>query len=259
MPVVLDQMGRSVEVPTAPQRIVSLVPSQTELLYDLGIEDRVVGVTKFCIHPKSWRSEKAIVGGTKQYHVDKIRALRPDLIIGNKEENEQTAIEELAAEFPVWMSDIGSLEDGVEMIKSVGQLVNRDNEAIVLAKDIQEGFNGLYHSSPLPSALYLIWKDPYMAVGTQTFINQMMLYAGFENCLTESRYPSLTFEQITELNPEYILLSSEPYPFRDKHISELDKVLPKTKVLLVDGELFSWYGSRLLKSPQYFKALRNYN
>ncbi len=257
MPMVIDQMGRSVEVPTAPQRIVSLVPSQTELLDDLGIGDRVVGVTKFCIHPKSWRSKKAIVGGTKQYHFDKIRALKPDLIIGNKEENDKAGIEKLATEFPVWMSDIGSLEDGVEMIKSVGQLVDRNSEASFLAKDIQDSFGTLSHSNPLPSALYLIWRNPYMAVGRQTFINQMMLYAGFENCLTESRYPNLTFEQITELNPEYILLSSEPYPFKDKHISELNEMLPKAKVVLVDGELFSWYGSRLLKSPQYFKTLRN--
>ncbi|WP_236017519.1 helical backbone metal receptor [Roseivirga sp. E12] len=238
-----------------PQRIVSLVPSQTELLYDLGLADRVVGITKFCIHPKQWRSEKTIVGGTKQYHFDRIRGLAPDLIIGNKEENEQEGIKALAAEYPVWMSDISDLSEALDMIQKVGLLVGRSEPAIQMVHDIEERFSNLRLSSKSISALYLIWKDPFMAAGSSTFIDHMMTLVGFENCLSQSRYPILSIEEIAELRPEVLLLSSEPYPFKEKHVMELKENLPDTRVLLADGELFSWYGSRLLQSPLYFEKL----
>lgn len=253
---VVDQMGRKVEVPNSPQRIVSLVPSQTELLYDLGLGDRVVGITKFCIHPKNWRSEKAIVGGTKQYHFDRVEALQPDLIIGNKEENDKAAIEQLMAQYPVWMSDVTTLDDALSMIRQVGGLVNKSSEAEDIAGSIRGSFAAIRKPNHPRSALYLIWKDPYMAVGQGTFVNEMMDCTGFENCITESRYPSLTLEDIKRMNPELILLSSEPYPFKQMHIDELINALPDSEIQLVDGELFSWYGSRLMKSADYFEILK---
>lgn len=253
---VVDQMGRRVEVPNLPLRIISLVPSQTELLYDLGLGGSIVGLTKFCIHPQNWRSEKTIVGGTKQYHFDRIESLQPDLIIGNKEENEKGAIEKLGLQYPVWMSDIATLNDALLMIRQIGDLVNKASEAKTIADDIQKSFTRLERSVSKASALYLIWKNPYMAAGRDTFIDEMMRYAGFENCIAESRYPNLTLAEIKELNPQSILLSSEPYPFKQEHIAELMKVLPDAEIQLVDGELFSWYGSRLLKSADYFATLR---
>ncbi len=256
MTAVVDQMGRKVEVPNSPQRIISLVPSQTELLYDLGLGDRVVGITKFCIHPKNWRSEKTIVGGTKQYHFDRVEALQPDLIIGNKEENDKAAIEQLMAQYSVWMSNIATLEDALSMIRQVGGLVNKSWEAENIAGSIQGSFAAIRKPNHPRSALYLIWKDPYMAVGQGTFVNEMMDCTGFENCITESRYPSLTLEDIKRMNPELILLSSEPYPFKQMHIDELINVLPDSEIQLVDGELFSWYGSRLMKSADYFETLK---
>lgn len=249
-------MGRGLKVPASPQRIISLVPSQTELLYHLGLGDRVVGITKFCVHPQNWRTEKTIVGGTKQHHLERIEALKPDLIIGNKEENEKDAIEQLGLRYPVWMSDIATLDDALLMIKQVGGLVNKASEAEVIADSIQRSFAGIQQSLPKTSALYLIWKGPYMAAGKGTFIDVMMDCSGYENCIRESRYPSLTLDEIKDLNPESILLSSEPYPFKGQHIDELREVLPNTKIQLVDGELFSWYGSRLLKSADYFERIR---
>jgi len=256
MTPVVDQMGRKVEVPNSPQRIISLVPSQTELLYDLGLGDRVVGITKFCIHPKNWRSEKTIVGGTKQYHLEKIEGLQPDLIIGNKEENDKAAIEELMLKYPVWMSDIATLEDALTMIRHIGHLVNKTSEAGLIANSIQNSFSGIPMPSRRKSTLYLIWKAPYMAAGKGTFINEMMDCAGFENCIQESRYPNLTLNEIKILNPESILLSSEPYPFKEQHLEELKELLPNAEIRLVDGELFSCYGSRLIKSADYFEIIR---
>src|SRR4051812_11307667 len=118
-----DQMGNAVELEGPPSRIVSLVPSQTELLFYLGLDKEVAGITKFCIHPAEMFHSKPRVGGTKKYDFEKIRQLAPDLIIGNKEENEQKQVEELQKLYPVWMSDIRNLADALQMIRSVGELV----------------------------------------------------------------------------------------------------------------------------------------
>lgn len=256
MPRVIDQMGRTVVVPDFPQRIISLVPSQTELLFDLGLGDRVVGITKFCIHPAIWRKQKAIVGGTKQYKFDAIAVLKPDLIIGNKEENEKDGIDRLTSEFPVWMSDIANLGDALSMIKSIGGLVGKDKGADEMVMEISKSFSSLSVPSSVKKSLYLIWKRPYMAAGKDTFIHEMMNVAGFENVLTEGRYPELNIDQVKALNPEVVLLSSEPYPFKEKDIQEIQEVLPLAEVKLVDGEMFSWYGSRLKEVPNYFKSLK---
>jgi len=248
-------MGRKVRVPELPQRIVSLVPSQTELLYHLGLADRVVGLTKFCIHPEHWRAEKTIVGGTKKYHIDRIHALKPDLIIGNKEENEQQGIETLAKDYPVWMSDISNLGEAVEMIEAIGELVGKREEAQDLVNEIQIGFSAFDPAMSDTSVIYLIWKDPYMAVGKHTFIDNMIGTIGFKNLIKEVRYPTLDIEELQRLNPDALLLSSEPYPFKEQHVEELKAGLPSTRIELVDGELFSWYGSRLKESPAYFKEL----
>ncbi|WP_305982064.1 helical backbone metal receptor [Roseivirga thermotolerans] len=251
-----DQMGRSVELPEIPKRIVSLVPSQTELLHDLGLNKEVVGITKFCIHPAHWRKEKAIVGGTKQVHFNRIEELAPDLIIGNKEENEEGFINELATRYPVWMSDIASLNEALDMMEAIGQLTGREREAEALVVDVLSAFAPLQEQSlKKQRAVYLIWKDPYMAVGKNTFVDEMLSMAGFENLVKETRYPELRLEDIKALDPEVILLSSEPYPFQKKHMSEIRNELPGVEMRLVDGEMFSWYGSRLLKAPAYFQAL----
>src|SRR5258706_7655314 len=136
----IDQLGRLVEFSFPPQRIISLVPSQTELLFDLGLADRVVGITKFCVHPNEWFKTKTKVGGTKKFQFDVINALQPDLIIGNKEENYEEGITQLAGKYPVWMSDIANWESAMGMIKSVGELANESVKADLLVDEIQHKF-----------------------------------------------------------------------------------------------------------------------
>lgn len=251
-----DQMRRKIELSAPPRRIISLVPSQTELLYDLGLAEEVVGITKFCIHPSSWYREKRRVGGTKKYHLETIAKLQPDLIIGNKEENEKAQIEQLMSTYPVWMSDIYTLTDALDMIQAIGALVDRQAKSVELADQIKKGFDDLSRITPC-SVVYLIWNQPIMGVGSATFIDDILRLCGFENLLSSStRYPSLTATELQALAPEVLFLSSEPFPFKEKHLHYFQELLPHTKISLVDGEAFSWYGSRLLKRLPYLAQLR---
>ena len=257
---VTDQMGRRVAVPFPPRRIVSLVPSQTELLFDLGLGEKVVGITKFCIHPAEARTKATIIGGTKNFNFEKIAALKPDLIIGNKEENYQEGIEQLAANYPVWLSDISTLSEALDMIKRVGFIAGAKDKAEAVMMEIDASFATLAASvagSAVVSAAYFIWRKPYMVAATGTFIDDMLHRAGFANVFAgQARYPEISAEQLAAAAPQRILLSSEPYPFSQKHIAEFQAICPAAKIEIVDGELFSWYGSRLLKSAAYFNQLR---
>lgn len=258
MPV--DQMGRSVQLRGPPQRIISIVPSQTELLHDLGLGDRVVGITKFCIRPEAWFRTKPRVGGTKQVDLAKVRALKPDLIIGNKEENTRSDILALAQEFPVWMSDVEDLDRALDMIWAMGALTGTEARAEGIANGIAQAFADL---KPLPRPLrtaYLIWRKPYMAAGSGTFIDDMLRRCGLVNAFADrGRYPLLEVEPGRPggfpADTDLVLLSSEPYPFKPGHAGEVQEHLPKARIMCVDGEAFSWYGSRLLRAPAYFNGL----
>jgi len=239
------------------QRIISLVPSQTELLYHLGLDEEVVGITKFCVHPQTWFRTKTRIGGTKSIDIEKIRALHPDLVIANKEENVKQQIEALQQFTSVYVSDVSTLAAAKQMILQVGELVDKKEEAIQLVESIEQKFTLLQNinHNKIPAA-YLIWRDPYMAAGGDTFINDMMQYCGFTNIFqNQLRYPETTVQQLKQLDCKLLLLSSEPFPFKEKHIDELQPLLPGMKILLADGEMFSWYGSRLLLAPDYFKQL----
>jgi ABC-type Fe3+-hydroxamate transport system substrate-binding protein len=252
----VDQMGNSVALEFPPQRIISLVPSQTELLADLGLGHRVVGITKFCIHPAPWLASKAVVGGTKQFNLEVISALQPDLILGNKEENYQEGIEALQQSYPVWMSDIADLPGALTMIRAVGEITDASTAANNLANNIENAFRAFRRRAAPLSVLYLIWRKPWMAAGKLTFIDSQLQAMGLENAVSQSRYPTLLPEEICDLKPDLIFLSSEPYPFKEKHIAELQDLNPAAKVLLIDGEMFSWYGSRLLQAPAYLNGLQ---
>lgn len=255
MPVYTDQMNRSVEIPSTPKRIISLVPSQTELLFDLGLDDAIIGVTKFCIHPADKVRSKTKIGGTKQLNIRLIKELQPDLVIGNKEENERSQIEELMRHFPVWMSDIGGLDDALDMIKGVGDITGKSDEANTLAYRIAQQFNNITIQQSKLKAAYFIWRKPYMVAGNGTFIDDMLHKCGLTNAFNIERYPEVTAEQLIQSRPDIIFLSSEPYPFREKHIAEFKTLCPDANVKVVDGEMFSWYGSRLLHAPAYFEEL----
>ncbi len=256
-----DQIGRTVRLPVfPPRRIVSLVPSQTELLHALGLEREVLGITKFCVHPPAWFQEKKRVGGTKTVSFEKVAALQPDLVLANKEENERDQIEALSEHFPVWVSDVRDLPTALDMIEGVGAVTGKFEAAQALVAGIRAAF---FAHRPEPGAYrprvaYFIWRKPYMVAGGGTFIHAMLEAAGFDNVFAaETRYPEISGETLRALAPEVLLLSSEPYPFAEKHLAEFRELCPAAHAaVIVDGELFSWYGSRLLQAPAYFRQLR---
>lgn len=254
-------MNRCVRLENTPQRIVSLVPSQTELLFDLGLDETVLGITRFCIHPQEWFKSKTRIGGTKNLNLEKIAALQPDLIIGNKEENDQQQIEWLMERFPVWMSDIETLPQALDMIEQIGKITNTPLKAATLCHHIGDAFSAMEQSIPLGShrCLYFIWNNPMMLAGNHTFIHDMLKRNGFINVGASppfsGRYPELSEALMNDLDPDYLFLSSEPFPFAEKHVQEFQEKFPRATTILVDGEMFSWYGSRLKKAVPYFLQL----
>ena len=238
------------------RRIVSLVPSLTELLSDLGLDDEVVGITRFCVHPEHWRQTKALIGGTKNVRLDLVDSLKPDLIVANKEENTKEDIGLLMKKHKVWVSDVKTADDAYAMILRIGDLTETRSRANEIVSNIKSSFDSIPWFEPR-KALYLIWKKPWMAAGKDTFIHEMMKMSGFENVVVKDRYPSLTEDDIRKLDPGVVLLSSEPYPFKDQHVDELKKLLPASTIMLVDGEMFSWYGSRMKEMAGYFQELRS--
>jgi ABC-type Fe3+-hydroxamate transport system substrate-binding protein len=255
MPVFYDQLKRNVSLDKTPKRIISIVPSQTELLFYLGLADNIIGVTKFCTHPYHQTKHTTKIGGTKQLNIELIRELQPDLIIANKEENERSQVEDLMNVCPVWISDIDDLAGALAMIEDVGAIVNREVEANTLVKAISNQFNALIKVEKSLTVAYLIWRKPYMVAGAGTFINSMLRLCGFTNAFELNRYPQVDVAMLVNANPDLIFLSSEPFPFTEKYIEEFKEILPNAKIVLVDGEMFSWYGSRLLLAPRYFSSV----
>lgn len=320
-----DARGQSITLADPPRRIVSLVPSQTELLSSLGLDEEVIGITRFCVRPEAWRETKRIVGGTKLLRPDRIEELKPDLIIANLEENAKSDVEGLEDVAPVYVTNVRTLEDALDMIESVALLVDRPSEgarvasAIIAAFDaLRDDLGGSEPASPRPGtterggprpgtsepgtsrpgasgrsttkarisepgtsepadrrstvspktppvervgstlrAAYLIWREPYMSVGGDTFIHEMMLRGGFGNAFGRAqRYPQISLRDLIDADPDVVFLSSEPFPFREKHRPEIQTMLPAARVELVDGQLFSWYGSRLIHTPDYLRGLR---
>jgi ABC-type Fe3+-hydroxamate transport system substrate-binding protein len=257
----IDQLGNIFEFDKSPRRIVSLVPSQTELLFDLGLEDRIVGITKFCVHPYRAKSLKKIIGGTKKVHYEKIRLLQPDLIIANKEENTQEMVASLQKICPVWVTNIITLDDNQQMISDFGKIFNCRTEAQRLNDKItfsHSNFKNFIAEKPLRKVAYFIWREPYMAAGGNNFINEMLKINHFVNIYeSRGRYPEVELLKIrSEGDPDIVFLSSEPYPFNEEHAFEIGRCTHHAKTIFVDGEMFSWYGSRLLKAFEYFRKLQ---
>ncbi|MDC0006845.1 helical backbone metal receptor [Winogradskyella sp.] len=254
-----DQLNREIQLVKIPQRIVSLVPSQTELLVDLGLETLLVGVTKFCVHPKHLRMSKVVVGGTKQINIEKIIALKPDVILCNKEENSKDIIDALEGVAPIHISDIYTLNNTYELITMYGNIFEVEEKALRLITNIKNEntqLQDVIKNKPKLKVAYFIWKKPWMVAASKTFIDAMLGEAGFINVFSnEERYPETDLEHNKLEDADLIFLSSEPFPFKEKHILDLKTRFPKKDIKIVDGELFSWYGSRLLKSFDYFATL----
>ena len=255
---IVDQFNQSLSFKETPKRIVSLVPSQTELLVDLGLEGSIVGLTKFCVHPSHIRKTKVVVGGTKKVNFEKIKSLQPDIIICNKEENTKEMVVELQKTTPVWISDIVTVDDSLDMILKLGNLFHVKERASALINEIiteRESFLRFTKNSKSFKVAYLIWKNPYMIAGNNTFINELLKLNNFENVCKDSlsRYPEILEDDLK--NTDLILASTEPFPFNQNDIDVIQNAT-KTKVILVDGEYFSWYGSRLKNAFKYFKTLQ---
>lgn len=255
MPEVVDQLNRTIQVPDKVESIISLVPSQTELLFYLGLEQNVKGVTKFCLHPNEAKTTSKIIGGTKSIHLDRIDQIKPDIIFANKEENTKEMIAALADKYPVWISDILTKYDALAMIQSVGKVLGKMQEADQLVALIKKSWKPIANKFKGKKVLYLIWQRPYMAVGNTTYINSVLNFVGLNNVVDAPRYPELSMEEMRSLQPDIVLLSSEPYPFKEKHIASIQNLMPEALIQLVDGEMFSWYGPRMLRAAEYFDQL----
>ena len=255
-----DQLGNIVDIQSVPKRVISLVPSQTELLCDLGLEENIIGITKFCVHPFHLKSVKKIIGGTKKVHYEKIKLLQPDLIIANKEENTLEIVEELRKICPVWVTNVITFEDNMQMISDFGRIFKHRTEAQKWIDKINFAHSDLRNflaDKPEKKAAYFIWKNPYMVAGSHNFINEMLKLNHFKNIYeNRGRYPEIELRKMRmEGDPDLVFLSSEPYPFKEEDAFEIGRFTHHAKTVFVDGEMFSWYGSRILKAFAYFKKL----
>jgi iron complex transport system substrate-binding protein len=238
-----------------PRRIVSLVPSLTEFLIDIGVGERLIGRTKFCIHPNETVDAISTFGGTKNPKVDAIIDVGADLVIMNREENRREDYEVLAERTKVLMTDILTVDDALREMRRIGEAVGCESATEHLCTKIEDELAVNY--SDTIDVAYFIWREPWMVAGGSTYINDVLQRFGMRNTFADlERYPQI---ELTELQNRYsnaVLLSSEPYPFKPKHIAEIEKKMPGVRVQLVDGEWFSWYGSRMLPAFRSIKKWR---
>lgn len=250
---VTDRVGRTITYNYPPKRIVSLCPGITDTLFSLNLKEELVGRTRFCIYPKEEVKEIPAVAGTKDIKIDKIHDVKPDLIIVEKEENTEAIVTELQEHYPVYVAEVQSIEEAHRMIVDMGELTDRKEEAKQLSTAIRDRFSAL-PSMEGKRAAYIIWKKPYMAVGRDTYIQSVLHEIGLINPFIqkEGRYPVITEEDFAAAKLDYVLLATEPYPFKEKHFEEFKRMMPETKPLLIDGEMF-WYGPRMLEAPLYLQ------
>lgn len=239
-----------------PNRIISLVPSLTELIADLGLTEQLIGRTRFCIHPEEIIGDIPIIGGTKNPDLEKIKALKPDLIIANKEENRKEDIESLSSEFEVLLTDINTIEDALLTIHDIGKRCGSEEKAKQLNTAIRKELNDVPDESEA-SVAYLIWRKPWMSIGSDTYIHSVLNHWNLKNVFSDKkRYPQIKLSDIAQRKPDFIFLSSEPYPFKEKHFDEIAEQCPDSRIILADGEWFSWYGSRMLPSFKKLNVFR---
>jgi len=263
MIVVQDQLGKEHQFEQMPKRIVCLVPALTETLFDLGLEDELVGITTSCSHPYHLRVTKTTVGGPKQVDVDQIKLLQPDVIIGNKEENSAEDIARLQAICPVWMADVQTLDQNFQLLERLGQLFNKRTEAskwIDKIRFAQKDFMAFVSDKTAYKTAYFMGREPFIVAGGATFIQELLTINQFENVYAgrEEQYPEVEVRKIRiQGDPELVFLPSIPYPFEEEHAFEIGRFTHHGKTVFVDGEMFSWYGTHVHKAFDYFKQIHN--
>ena len=260
----VDALGKRHEVAGAQARIVSLVPSITELLFDLGLGPKIVGRTGFCIHPRDRVKRVPKVGGTKSIEIARIKRLAPTHLIVNVDENPRMVVEELARFVPhvVVTHPLGPL-DNIALYRLLGGIFSREEQAEELCNRFERGYAGLAVTAgwPRQRVLYLIWKSPWMTVARDTYISRMLATVGWDSyaAKSEARYPSIDLTPALLERIDFVLLSSEPYSFRERHCVEILDLLPAgshTRVALIDGAMTSWYGSRAIQGLAYLRDFR---
>ncbi|MEM8962384.1 MAG: helical backbone metal receptor [Acidobacteriota bacterium] len=254
MTEITDQLGRVIRVPEAPTRLISLCPSTTETLFALGVGANVVGRTNYCIHPVGEVETVASIGGTKRVKIDNVAALEPDLVISVREENVEGQIDTLAERWPVCVLDPVDVDSAIVSIELLGRAIGRSDAAVDLATRIRAAFAELPDANGLRVA-YFIWRKPFMVAGADTYIDDLLDRLGLVNVARQldGRYPVFDHDAARRLRPEFLLASSEPFPFSDKHIDELREL--GAEPVLVDGEAFGWHGARMLPAAAYFAEL----
>jgi ABC-type Fe3+-hydroxamate transport system substrate-binding protein len=261
---VTDARGRGLRLDAPPRRIVCLVPSITETLFALGAGESVVGVTEFCVHPAEARATRAVVGGTKNPRTEAIRALGPDLVIANREENRRRDVERLeAAGVRVLVTYARTVREAIEEIRSLGVLLGRGDRAEALARECEDALARAARVAPepRPRAAALVWREPWMVVGADTFAHDLLAACGAENpfAARASRYPRIDLAELAAAAPEVLLLPTEPYAFGERDRDELLALdcpaARNGRVHVVEGELLSWYGPRIPRALATFSAL----
>lgn len=252
---VIDHLGRTVKYEFPPKRIISLCPGITETLYSLNLDNEIVGRTRYCIYPTHKVEGTTIVGGTKDIDPEAIRKLNPDLIIVEKEENTPEIVATLEKVHSVYCAEVQSIQGAYIMVKDIAALTDRELEGRGLADEIKKEFATIPNMKGKRAA-YIIWRNPYMAVGKDTYISSLLEELGFINPFAEldGRYPSVGEEDFQKANLDYIFLASEPFPFKDKHKVEFLKMAPKAAIHILDGEMF-WYGAKMKKAAKYFNEI----
>ena len=251
--VAVDDRGFPIELENAPARIVSLVPSLTETLVDLGSEDRIAGVTKFCIHPDHLRRERTRIGGTKGVNVAAIMDLQPDLVIANLEENEAQDVMALEiAGVPCWVCDVRTVERAFSLLAELGRLVGCAEAGERMEEEVRASWQATrVDFAPMrPHVAYAVWRNPWMWAGSDAYIQDVLRWWGWSPWPDATRYPELPMDALVAEGLEEVLLPSEPFPFKEAHRAECEGLSAR----LVDGEMFSWYGSRMRRVPQYLKT-----
>lgn len=252
-----DARGHEHVIPDVPRRIVSLVPSHTETLFALGLGERVVGVTDYCVHPADRVSGVPKVGGTKNPSLERIRSLEPDLVLANREENRRRDVERLEASgLPVFVSYARSVREGADDIGLLGRIGDRESEAEQILSGIEAAWQRARERvrEPRPGVAALIWKHPFMAVGPDTFAHDLICEAGGRNVFgdADKRYPRVHEVELEAAAPDVVLLPTEPYAFGPRDRDELLAFdLPaahERRVHVIEGELLSWYGPRIARA-----------
>lgn len=266
MATYIDDLHRRLEVKTAPQRIVSLVPSLTETLFTFGLGEQIVGVTNFCVEPPDKVKEKARVGGTKSFSVERVKELEPDLVIANAEENREEDIRQLLrAGLSVFMTFPRTVHGAINMMRRLADVTGAQEAARPIIAEaeaaLQEARAANQGRRPL-RVFCPIWRRPWMTIGQDTYMHDFLLACGGINIFADrhDRYPRIELEEMSRRIPEVIILPSEPYHFTMRHAQEFSKfahvpAVQEQRIYVLDGKHLAWYGPRIATSLRFVRNL----